>query len=1161
MCALTTLLLGLGLCISPSPPDGHCLLHSLLSSYNNQHINLPPLTLKLIKEKVCRETTTRYNLYIPYMTDCDFDVLLNGLRKYICDKHYNHDFVDLVPQIIANAFSIQLSVLDQREALINEVRYSPVTSGSDVSHVYVLRQGMHYNGLIKCENTNNTRMSYSRDELLSIRYHNVKIKRCVRKTLFHYNLWRPRNECKSPHTELREPKPVDRGTPLKFGLLNARSLGNKTDDVSEYISDLDVDILAVTESWLSDLDSVKIGDVTPEGYLYRHVPRENRSGGGVAVISRKELGIAVQPRKQLTSMELMECVLRANGCSVRLFVIYRPPTDINHKKIPVSIFLDEFTEVVSNAILAPGHMLVTGDFNFHIDDLSDSDAMQFLHLLDTLNLEQYVCDPTHKDGHTLDLIISRSGTNFKLCQNVHVDTMISDHNAILADICLAKPPAKERLITYRKTSTIDIESFKQDLKACNLDEVTGDIDAVVAHYNESLTSCIDKHAPVKQSKLRVRPKAPWIQEEFIKAKQKRRQLERRWRRTRSDDDYRCFQDQKVLASSILQMSKTEYLSSLVNDNAHDPKLLFKTLDNLLHSTKDRPLPMHTSASELACEFATYFDEKVTRVKGQLGLAVDLSQLDDSPKYTTELTRLQEVSLEEISKLIRESPSKTCDLDPVPTWLIKKCCAELAPVITCIVNMSFNNAMVPSSFKHAIILPVLKKIILDLLHKNYRPISNLAYMSKIMEKAACSRLLTHCKMNNLQEVLQSAYKEGHSTETALVKVHNDILMALDKKKVVCLVLLDLSAAFDTVNHQILLHRLEHMLGLKEQALQWFESYLTGRDQRVVVKGETSKPFQLTCGVPQGSVLGPVLFTLYVSPLGDIVRKHGVEFHLYADDTQIYISLEPANPDNHTASFSQLNRCVHDISNWMKTNKLKLNDDKTEIIMFGTPKQLEKIHLETITIAGIELPIAKRARNLGVLMDANLTLAPHVSSITKTAHYHLRNLSCIRKYLDTPSAEKAVHAFVTSRLDCSNALLFGIRKNSLQKLQKVQNVAAKLVLQKRKYDHVTPLLVKLHWLPIHLRIEFKLLVLTFKCIHKLAPSYLSDMLHVREATYTTRSSHTLHLHVPRTHLKYAGDRAFSAAAPRLWNNIPVELRRIDSLSHFKTMLKTHLFSKAY
>ena len=127
--------------------------------------------------------------------------------------------------------------------------------------------------------------------------------------------------------------------------------------------------------------------------------------------------------------------------------------------------------------------------------------------------------------------------------------------------------------------------------------------------------------------------------------------------------------------------------------------------------------------------------------------------------------------------------------------------------------------------------------------------------------------------------------------------------------------------------------------------------------------------------------------------------------------------------------------------------------------------------------------------------------------------------------------------------------------------MQNVAAKLVLQKRKYDHVTPLLVKLHWLPIHLRIEFKLLVLTFKCIHKLAPSYLSDMLHVREATYTTRSSHTLHLHVPRTHLKYAGDRAFSAAAPRLWNNIPVELRRIDSLSHFKTMLKTHLFSKAY
>ena len=148
---------------------------------------------------------------------------------------------------------------------------------------------------------------------------------------------------------------------------------------------------------------------------------------------------------------------------------------------------------------------------------------------------------------------------------------------------------------------------------------------------------------------------------------------------------------------------------------------------------------------------------------------------------------------------------------------------------------------------------------------------------------------------------------------------------------------------------------------------------------------------------------------------------------------------------------------------------------------------------------------------------MTLAPHVSSVTKTAHYHLRNLACIRKYLDDTSAEKAVHAFVTSRLDCGNALLFGIRQTSIQKLQKVQNTAAKLVLKRRKYAHVTPLLRQLHWLPIKFRIDFKLLVLTFKCIHNVAPSYLSQMLHIQEGVRTTRSSETLRLHVPMTHSK--------------------------------------------
>ena len=431
----------------------------------------------------------------------------------------------------------------------------------------------------------------------------------------------------------------------------------------------------------------------------------------------------------------------------------------------------------------------------------------------------------------------------------------------------------------------------------------------------------------------------------------------------------------------------------------------------------------------------------------------------------------------------------------------------------------------------------------------------------MEKVACSRLLTHCIDNNIHEPLQSAYRQGHSTETALLKVHNDILMAMDEQKVVCLILLDLTAAFDTVNHQILLHRLEHRVGVTDKALQWFKSYLSDRNQHVRVRGHSSSSFPLGCGVPQGSVLGPVLFTLYTTPLGDVVRKHGVDFHLYADDTQIYMTLDPGHIATQEAAIRKLQRCVESISVWMTDNKLKLNQDKSEVLMFGTPKQLSKMSLSCVEIGDSRVSVANQAKNLGVVMDGNLSMGPHVSSVCKSAHYHLRNLTQIRPYIDQITAERITHAFVTSRLDCCNSLLFGIHKKHIAKLQKVQNSAAKLITRKRKFDHVTPLLRELHWLPISERIAFKILVIAFKCVRGLSPSYLSSLLSEQKLTRTTRSENSGLLTQPRTKLKSAGDRSFSASAPKLWNSLPVHIRNSSSVDNFKRSLKTHLFSNCY
>ena len=387
------------------------------------------------------------------------------------------------------------------------------------------------------------------------------------------------------------------------------------------------------------------------------------------------------------------------------------------------------------------------------------------------------------------------------------------------------------------------------------------------------------------------------------------------------------------------------------------------------------------------------------------------------------------------------------------------------------------------------------------------------------------------------------------------------MAMDKQKVSILVLLDLSAAFDTVNHSVLLERLSNRCGIRGEALKWFVSCLGNRFQMVKVKDEKSKQMPLSCGVPQGSVLGPLLFLVYTLPLGDIVRNRGMKFHLYADDTQLYLSFSPS-PECMHLSIQQIEGCVQEIHSWMLTNKLKLNGDKTELLLIGTRKQCAKLPNLLINIGNTEIKPGEKARNLGAVFDANLSLKSHVNSLCSSARYYLYNIRLARKYLTKEAAEKAIHAFVTSRLDCNNSLLYGLPVSELQKLQKIQNSAARILTGANRHRHITPVLKQLHWLPITQRIKYKIIVLTYKCINNLAPKYLTELVTLRTAARRTRSTDdNLKIETPRTKLVTAGDRAFISASPHLWNKLPYALRATDSLETFKCRLKTHLFKEYF
>lgn len=443
-------------------------------------------------------------------------------------------------------------------------------------------------------------------------------------------------------------------------------------------------------------------------------------------------------------------------------------------------------------------------------------------------------------------------------------------------------------------------------------------------------------------------------------------------------------------------------------------------------------------------------------------------------------------------------------------------------------------------------------------KNYRPVSILSFISKVLEKVVAQRIQSHINLTNASNPFQSAYRKSHSTETALLRIQNDISTAMDKGKVTALTLLDLSAAFDTIDHLILLKRLETWFSISGSALHWFSSYLTDRSQQIRLDDILSPKVTLPYGVPQGSVLGPILFTLYTTPLGTVIQGQSIAHHFYADDTQLYISFSSADS---VSSLNSLKCCLDSVLKWMLLNKLKLNPGKTEFMLIGHLQQRRKfLSLFPVSLMGIDTKPSKSARNLGVVFDEDFNFRKHISQTCGSCYYHIRDLRRIRRHLTLDNAKFLACALVTSKMDYCNSLFYGLAQKDIDKLQRAQDTLARVVARADPYAHAHPILRSLHWLPIHFRIIFKVRLLTFKTLHLELPTYLFSLLSKAIPSRSLRSNQGLLLFVPRVKT-VTGSRAFSSSAPTLWNSLPLSLRSSNSVLSFRKNLKTYLFALAF
>ena len=792
-----------------------------------------------------------------------------------------------------------------------------------------------------------------------------------------------------------------------------------------------------------------------------------------------------------------------------------------------------------------------------------SKAQPIQDLCDMYDLKQLICKPTNSTIHgktLIDIILTNVPDSCKISGTEFIG--ISDsHNLIYAILNSNAPRLPAKTITYRNYKTFQLSKYIQDVSLIpgTASQLFEDPSDNYWAFQSLLLEVINQHAPVKTVKVRAR-EAPFMNKRFRNAIRDKTRLYRRFKRCPTNENWELYRQQRNLTTSLRRTAIKQYFSSKCDGGNKNPDF-WKTVKPFFTnkgSTNSNPICINgengllTDPKLVANEMNNFYVTIASQIGDNIPLTQDAeSNLDFVKKCSTHfknhpsisnirskmdkhdysLTHTNSLTVEKVIKNLDTSKATGCDA--IPARLLKPVAANLSQHITCIFNQSIDNCVFPWDAKLADVVPLFKKGD-NLVIKNYRPLSILPCMSKILERLMHQQLLPF--LDNILHPSIAAFRKGHSCQDVLLHLVDDWKSQLESKNYVGAILTDLSKAFDCLPHQLLTAKFA-AYGLDDASCALLWSYLDKRYQRVKLSGSYSNWLQISKGVPQGSVMGPVMFNVFVNDLyASITRCSLIN---YADDN----TLSAHGTAKHT--MTQVLTSQSEVAiRWFRDNYMEANASKFQSILLNEPTE------NYFYIDGTSIPSSEVVTLLGVTIDNRLTFTPHINKLCRRAAAQLSVLQRLHKFLDFRSRLTVFKTFIRSHFSYCHIVWHFCGSVNTQKLERIQHRALKFVFNDRISSY-EELLKRANICTLELSRKRAILLEVYKSVKHLSPRFLWDIFTAKEAKYNLRKQNQLSRNCCRTNR--FGLNTFKDYGAKLWNTIPDNIKSKD-LDGFKLWLET-------